>query len=445
MAKEGMIVMSVKEASRGGIIQQVIKGKITQIKAGGIIGITDRQVRRLINRIKEEGIKGLIHRSRGKERETVTRKRESVLKMYKEKYYDFGPTFASEKLAELNGIKVDHETLRLWLIKEGESSAQEWRRKPRPHKKWRERKECFGEMVQMDGSHHNWLEGRGPELVLMGYVDDATGEKFGKFYLYEGTVPAMGSFDKYVEKYGIPLSVYLDKHSTYKTTRHQTIFEELNDKKALTQFERAMEELGVKVIHANSAPAKGRVENMFKTFQDRLIKEMRLANIRTLEEANKFLEIFLAKYNKRFRVLAKNPANLHRKKPAKDVLEAILCTKEERSLRKDSTVRYKNKAYLITDRINNRVNRVCVEERLDGSIWIKHKDQYLNYKEVEFSVKVSEDKLKVGKRIIKWRRYNKNTKPAKDHPWRTYKRSDYDLDLSESENKEDAKVLAKMV
>lgn len=444
MAKEGMIVMSVKESSRIGIIQQVIKGKIAQIKAGGMIGITDRQIRRLVERVKTEGIRGLIHRSRGREKELVAKKREKVLKMYKEKYYDFGPTFASEKLDELNGIKVDHETLRLWLMKWGENSTQKWCRKSRPHKKWRERKECFGEMVQMDGSHHDWLEGRGPELVLMGYVDDATGEKFGKFYLYEGTVPAMGSFNEYVEKYGIPLSIYLDKHSTYKTTRHQTIFEELNDKKALTQFERAMEELGVKVIHAHSAPAKGRVENMFKTFQDRLIKEMRLADIKTLEDANKFLEGFLAKYNKRFRVLAKNPANLHRKKPAEHVLESILCTKEERSLRKDSTIRHKNKVYLITEPINNRVNCVNIEERLDCSIYIKHKDRCLKYKVVEPSVKVGENKLKLGKQIIKWRKYNKNSRPAKDHPWRTRKNSDYHIDINEFSDIASKEILAKM-
>lgn len=444
MAKGDMIVMSVKESSRVGIIQQVIKGKITQIKAGGMVGITDRQIRRLIGRVEAEGIRGLIHRSRGREKKLVAKKREKVLKMYKEKYYDFSPTFASEKLDELNGIKVDHETLRLWLIKEEGSSTQQWRRKSRPHKKWRERKECFGEMVQMDGSHHDWLESRGPELVLMGYVDDATGEKFGRFYLYEGTVPAMDSFNEYIEKYGIPLSVYLDKHSTYKTTRHQTIFEELNDKKALTQFERAMGELGVKVIHAHSAPAKGRVENMFKTFQDRLVKEMRLANIKTLEEANRFLGEFLVKYNKRFRVLAKNPANLHRKKHAEDVLEAILCTKEERSLRKDSTVRYENKVYLITDRISNRVNRINVEQRLDGTIYIKHKDRYLNYKAVEPSVKVSEDKLKLGKKTIKWRKYNKNSKPAKDHPWRMHKSSDYHMDLNEFNDIASEELLAKM-
>lgn len=442
MAGGGEIRMSVKEAKRVGVIQRVLEKSITQVKAGGILGLCARQVRRIAGRYKSEGERGLVHRLRGKASGRRRKDKDKILEIYQKRYHDFGPLFASEKFFEIEKIKISNETLRKWLWELGKE--HEWKRKKRPHRKWRERKECFGEMVQMDGSHHDWLEGRGPELVLMGYVDDATGEKFGKFYLFEGTVPAMGSFDKYVEKYGVPLSVYLDKHSTYKTTRHQTIFEELNDKKALTQFERAMRELGVKVIHAHSAPAKGRVENMFKTLQDRLVKEMRLANIKTLEEANKFLEKFLAKYNKRFRVLAKNPADLHRKKPAKYILETILCTKEERSLHKDSTARYEGKVYLITNNISNRVNRISIEKRLDGSIYIKHKDRYLKYKVIEPAVKISEDKLKLGKKIIKWRKYNKKSKPAKDHPWRTRKNSDYHIDINEFEDIASDEILAKM-
>lgn len=430
-----MIRMSVKEAKRVGVVEQVVKGEITQIYAGKILGITDRQVRRVEVRYKNEGIEGLIHRSRGKEGHNRLEEKEKILKIYHNKYPDFSPVLASEMFWEIDKIRINKETLRTWLVKEKEEHW--WRRKKRPHRKWRERRECFGEMAQMDGSHHDWLEGRGPELVLMGYVDDATSEKFGRFYLYEGTVPAMGSFSKYINKYGVPRSVYLDRHSTYKTTRHQTIFEELNDKKALTQFERAMGELGVRVIHANSAPAKGRVENMFKTFQDRLVKEMRLAGIKTLEEANKFLEKFLTKYNNRFRVVAKSSVNLHRKKPAEDILEKILCIKEEKALHKDSTVRYENKVYLITDRISNRVSFINIEKRLDGRIYIKHKDRYLKYKIVEPSVKVSEQ-------TIKWRKYNKNSRPKKDHPWRTYKSSDYRTDLNEFEDIASEELLAKM-
>jgi hypothetical protein len=421
MAREGVVAMSKREIRRVGVIQQVLNRRLKQVVAAKILEISERQIRRLVKAVKGEGVIGLAHKNRGRKgnRRIKDHTRNKILTIFHKKYPDFGPTLASEKLLELDKLTVHRDTLRRWLI--GEGNKCEWQRKKRLHRKWRERKECFGEMVQMDGSHHDWLEGRGPKLVLMGYVDDATGEKFGEFYLYEGTAPALGSFNGYVKKYGVPMSVYLDRHSTYKTVRHQTIFEELNDRKALTQFERAMKELGVRVIHAYSAPAKGRVENMFKTLQDRLVKEMRLAGINTLEEANKFLEGYLAKYNKRFKVLAKNTANLHRKKPPKHDLDAILCRKEEYSLRKDSTVHYDNRLFLVTNRITRRASKVTVEERLDGTIRIKHQDCYLNYKEVEPSIRVGKEEVIYNKPKMKGRKRKKSSKPGKDHPWRKFK------------------------
>lgn len=444
MTKEGIIRMSVKEAKRVGIIEQVVKGVITQVKAGGIIGVTDRHIRRILARYKEEGIKGLIHRTRGRESHNRIKEKDRILKIYHDRYPDFGPTFASEKLWEINRLKVNRETLRLWLIKE--QGEREWCRKERPHKKWRERKECFGEMVQMDGSHHDWLEGRGGggKIVLMGYVDDATGKVYARFYEYEGVIPAFDSMYRYIEENGIPQSVYLDKHSTYKTTRHQSIIEQLMDEEALTEFERAMKELGVEVIHANSPQAKGRVENRFNTFQDRLVKEMRLAGITTIDGGNKFVDKYLPKFNKRFAVSAKSEVDLHRRMPPRHILDGILCIKEERPLRKDSTIRYKKKVYLITNRISRRVNTVILEERLDGRIYIRHKGRYLDYKEIEPRVKVSEDKLKLGKQTIKWRKYNKNSRPAKDHPWRTYKSSDYHIDITDFEDIANKELLAEM-
>jgi len=444
MAGEGRIRMSVKEAKRVGIIEQVVKGEITQVKAGGILGITGRQVRRVLVRYKEGGVEGLIHRSRGKEGHNRIGEKDKILKIYHDKYPDFGPTFASEKLWEINKIRVNRETLRQWLIKE--EGDHEWRRRPRPHKKWRERKLYFGEMLQMDGSHHDWLEGRGNggKIVLMGYVDDATGKVYARFYRYEGVIPALDSIYRYIEENGIPRSVYLDKHSTYKTTRQPSIIEQLMDEGALTEFERAMKELGVEVIHANSPQAKGRVENRFNTFQDRLVKELRLAGITTIEGANKFLDKYLPKFNKRFAVSAKSDINLHRKMPARDILDSILCIKEERPLRKDSTIRYNKKAYLITNRISNRVNTVMVEERLNGKIYIRHRDRYLNYEEIEPRVKVSEEKVKLGKQTLKWRKYNKNSRPAKDHPWRMRRSSDYHIDLTEFNDIASEELLAKM-
>jgi len=440
MAEKGVFLMSQKEVRRAGLIEQILERKLTQQKVAEMLDLSDRQVRRLVKVVRKEGLEGLIHKNRGMEgnRGLCKRIRKKVLKIYAKKYHDFGPTLASEKLLELDKIRVDHDTMRRWLLEEG--IKYEWQRRKRPHRKWRERKECFGEMVQMDGSHHDWLEGRGPELVLMGYVDDATGEKYAKFYLYEGTVPAMGSFKGYAEEYGVPQSVYLDKHSTYKTTRHQTIFEELKDEQALTQFERAMKELGVRVIHAHSAPAKGRVEKFFKTMQDRLIKEMRLANIKTLEEANKFLAKFLAKYNKRFRVAAKNPTNVHRKCPSKNILDSILCIKEQRTLRKDSTVYYESRVFLITNRITRRARYVEVEERLDGSIRIKYKGRYLNYKEVEPSIRVNQEEVVCKKNAVK-KKKRKNSKAAKNHPWRRHS-PEHQLDSCDYESVKRERVLS---
>lgn len=420
MAEEDIVTMSVKEVNYAGIIKKVIDGKIKQVRAAEIIGISDRQVRRQVKRVKEEGIKGLIHRARGKEKRVTREKKEKVLKIYQEKYPDFGPTLASEKLIERDGIKVDHETLRRWLE---EKCTHEWqRRKRKPHKKWRERKECFGEMVQMDGSRHDWLEGRGPEMTLMGYIDDATSTVYARFYNFEGTIAALDSQERYIEKYGVPQSIYIDRHSTYKVNinKKQTIGEELLDKKVLTQFGRAMEELGVEVIYAGSAQAKGRIENLFGTFQDRLIKEMRLAGIKTMEEANEFLDIYLPKFNKQFSVEPKNPEDIHCPNPGEETLDRILCIKKEHIVRKDSTIQHKSKHYLLTKIPRCSLRVVIVEERLDGTICINHKGKYLEYLEIEPSVKVSENKLKVKTEANKNKKGSKKAKNKKAHPWMTY-------------------------
>ena len=257
MDRKDIITMRQEELRRVSIVSKAIEGLIIQKDAAEIIGISERQTRRLIKRVREEGNKGIIHRSRGKpgHGRIDDEVKDKVLRLYDKNYWDFGPTFASEKLHERDGISVNHETLRLWLT-EGDN-PRDWQRKARPHRQWRQRKDCFGQMVQVDGSHHDWLEGRGPWLVLMGYVDDATGITFGRFYDYEGTMPAMDSLMRYILKYGIPQIIYLDRHSTYKLTRKQTIEEQLRNVIPLTQFERAAKELGIIVIHANSAPAKG--------------------------------------------------------------------------------------------------------------------------------------------------------------------------------------------
>jgi len=416
MDRKDIIIMSPEELRRVSIVNQAIDGLIIQKKAAELIDVSEREVRRLIKRVREEGDVGIIHKSRGKpgHGRVGDEIKDKVLDLYGKNYWDFGPTFASEKLYERDGISINHETLRLWLI--DEDNPREWQRKARPHRQWRQRKDCFGEMVQVDGSHHDWLEGRGPWLVLMGYVDDATGNTFGRFYDYEGTMPAMDSLMRYIEKYGIPQSIYIDRHSTYKSPKKQTIEEQLRNVIPLTQFERAAKELGIIVIHANSAPAKGRVERGFGTHQDRLVKEMRLAGIKTGDEANEFLEWYLPKHNKKFSISPAKKVNLHRKSPGKKELKKILCMQTERHLRKDAVIEHKNKFYQIKDIPRRRIKKVMVEDRLDGSMHVRNNGSYFKYMEIDPSlIRKAETTRKIRNRA------RKVYIPPKDHPWRRYK------------------------
>ena len=242
---------------------------------------------------------------------------------------------AAEKLAERHGIAVSAETLRGWLLATG---VTHFRRRKRPHRAWRARKAHLGELVQLDGSHHDWFEGRGARCVLMAYIDDASSRVFARFYDHEGTIPAMDSFQRYVMQYGVPLALYADKHTTYQSPAEPTVEEQLAGTKPQSQFGRALSELGVELIAAHSPQAKGRVERLFNTMQDRLVKELRLAGIGTIEAANRFVEAWLPSYNRRFAVQPAQAADLHRPPPAGGDLNRILCLKTSRCLRRDWTV-----------------------------------------------------------------------------------------------------------
>ena len=258
MAKKDIIEMSFREVKRLKAVHEAMAGHITQKAAALMMGVCERQARRLVRAVREEGGLGVVHKGRGRasNRRLPNKVKDKVISLYKGKYHGFGPLLASEKLLELDGIKLSDETLRLWLMESGDWQKA---RKRKIHRQWRERKAYFGEMVQMDGSHHDWLEGRAPEMVLMGYIDDANNNVYGRFYDYEGTIPAMDSFKRYVKHYGLPQSVYLDRHSTYKSTAKPTIEDDLAGREPQSQFERALKELGVKVLHAYSPQAKGRI------------------------------------------------------------------------------------------------------------------------------------------------------------------------------------------
>lgn len=296
--------------------------------------------------MRKEGEEGIIHQSRGRRAHNATEDKikAKVIRLCETRYLGFGPTLLSEKLFENEKIKKSDETLRKWMLTAG---LWQQKRKKRKHRQWRERKSYRGEMVQMDGSHHDWLEGRGPWLVLMGYIDDADSKTYGRFYQYEGTLPAMDSFKRYVRKNGLPQSIYFDNHNTYKSPRKATIDEELENREPLSRFSRALSDLDVNFIHAKSAPAKGRVERMFRTFQDRLVKELRLENAKTLEEANKVIDRFLPKFNQRFSVAPKEKENLYRPIPQGLDLDQILCKKTLHVLRNDFTVAHDKKLYQI--------------------------------------------------------------------------------------------------
>lgn len=408
MSRKGIIRMSIKELRRVHILQQIVEGKLTQLEAGDVINVSDRQVRRLVRRFQEEGASGLVHRSRGRpsNRAIDSKRKEQVIKVYQEKYAGFGPTLAAEKLDAQEGLPLSDETLRLWLKAQGIGYPT---RRKRAHRKWRARKLHFGQMVQMDGSHHDWLEGRGPKMVLMGMIDDAEGRVSGRFYEYEGTYPAMDSFKRYIKQYGLPVSVYVDKHSTYKSTGTPTIEEELKGLGPMSQFERALTELGVEVIHAHSPQAKGRIERLFRTFQDRLIKEMRLSDIQSLEEANPFLERYLPLYNDRFAKAAHSKADLHRKPPSDRTLASILCLKSERVLRNDMTLAYHRRLYQIDTRTHAK--RVVVEAHFDETLYISYQGKRLRYHEISVETKQP-------KKVLPLIQKKRPLKPTKEHPWR---------------------------
>lgn len=380
MAGKDIIKMSTRELKRLHIIRKVISKELTQKAAADILGLCTRQISRVANEVKKEGDKGIIHKSRGKpsNRAKPAKLKNKILKLCKGRYKGFGPTFASEKLFEIDEIIINPETLRLWFK---QNNIEYKSRKHKKHRQWRERMHNFGQMIQIDGSHHDWFEGRGPECVLMGYIDDATNRVFARFYEYEGTFPAMDSFKRYIKKYGLPYSIYIDKHSTYKSMGKPSIEDQLNNINPLSQFERALEELTVEIIHANSAQAKGRVERLFGTFQDRLIKEMRLRKIKNIQQANKFLQYYLPVFNKRFSKKPLEKTDLHRPMPETIDLDKMLCVKTERTLRNDLTIAHDKKLYQILNKTSAK--KVTVEERINGTMLITYKGRSLKYKHIQ--------------------------------------------------------------
>jgi transposase len=378
------ITMSQRERDRLKVMAPVLDGKRTQGEAARLLRVTDRTIRRWVRRVKAEGDRGIVHRLR--ERPSNRRKapsfRQAVLQAYRQEYGDFGPTFACEKLRQRD-LTVGRETLRQWLLQE---NLWQPRRRRDQHRQRRERRACFGEMVQGDGSHHDWLEGRGPQMVLVAFLDDATSRATARFYPAETTEAYMDLLGRYLRRYRRMGAVYVDRDSIFRAECPDPS----EKRPAPTQFSRALEELGIELILAYSPQAKGRIERFFQTAQDRLVKELRLAQARTLEQANPVLEkVFLPWFNRDRNVRARSPNDAHRPLHPSMRLESILSIQERRRVCNDYTIRLENQAYQIHKPAlpGLRGGWVIVEKRLDQTMAIRLKRRYLKFHRLEPAVR----------------------------------------------------------
>jgi transposase len=418
---KGYITMSAKEAERINIMDNLIEKRIKQKHAARQLGISIRQIRRIMKRYKREGAAGLIHLGRGRPGNRVIPQKEKnrVIEIIKEHYPDFGPTFALEKLKEFHGITFGVDTLRKEMI------AQDlWRTKTRKIKKihpYRERRACLGELVQLDGSPHRWFEDRGSACTLLAFIDDATNRIMdGAFVDYEGTWNLFTATEHYLKTHGKPLALYVDKHSTFKINRQATVEEELKDQQAKSQFSRAMDELGIEVIYANSPQAKGRVENLFGTLQDRLIKEMRLSGIKNKEEGTRFFrEEYIPIHNSKFAVLPREKANLHRPLLASDELTRIFTIQSKRLVSKDLIVQYKNTRYQLLPEAGYRHTlkkmKITIEENREGKTCFRYKGKI-----IASSVAAGQIQRQKTFRVVSSKDFKEGRIqiPAFDHPWR---------------------------
>jgi len=412
--REELITLTKNEHDRLAIIRRLIRRELKQKVAAELLGLSTRQVRNLVRKVERDGARGLAHGNRGKPspkrlaQELVDR----IVALVKERYRGFKPKFATEKLWTRERIRVSDEKMRQIMIQAGLWRVRRHKSEVHP---WREPKAYYGEMVQMDGSHHAWLENRGPKLVLMGMVDDARNRFYGRFYAYEGVFPAMDVLKGYIRRYGLPRSLYVDKHSTYKTVRHPSEDEMLRGEEASTQFERVAQELGIKLIHAHSPQAKGRIERAFATLQDRLVKEMRLASISTLEEANRFLEEYLPGFNVQFEREPREAEDLHRPLPKGLKLEDIFCLKATRTILDGYVIRWKGKRFAIEEPTRRMLGRpATVMLHFDGRMIIRYEGRDLAYREIPERPKRVQAVPVVRPKPPKYI-------PPPTHPWRVYR------------------------
>jgi transposase len=411
-----LLEMSAKELSRLEVMQKLSEKRLSQKEAGTILHLSTRQIKRLVRAYRQKGAAGLVSKHRGRKGNNHLAEdlKKQALNMLKSKYKGFGPTLAHEKLVEKEKLKLSDESVRKLMIEENL-----W--KPRKAKKvvvhqLRERRACFGELIQIDGSPHDWFEGRAEACVLLVFIDDATGKLVQLLFVeQESFFSYCQAAEGYFRQYGKPVAFYSDKHGIFRVNLPST-----GAGAALTQFGRAMQELDIQIICANSPQAKGRVERVIQTLQDRLPKELRLRDISNMTEGNAYLPEFLPDFNQRFAVEARSSVNAHRPLTTKEDLARILTWQETRILSKNLTLQFEKVVYQIqTQRpsyaLRNAQVTVCVNDREEITILYRGKAlSYAIYKQQTKQAEiVSSKQLDVA---LKPKRLP--PKPAPDHPWR---------------------------
>lgn len=412
--------MSQKEINQVKVFEELNNRTMKQKHASLMLRLSTRQIRRKLKTYRQEGTSSLIHKLRGKSsnRQLPEGLKDKAVELIEKKYPDFGPTLAAEKLEEYDGLVINAETLRLVMI-----TAHIWQSRKRKarHRQWRPRKACLGEMIQFDGSDHDWFEGRAPRCVLLAFIDDATSRVMqAEFTKAEATLTVMKATQAYLRLYGRPIEIYADRGKVVKVNQNNP------DDEFKTQYTRAMEdELGIKISFALTPQAKGRIERLFGTFQDRLIKEMRLKNISSIGEANQFLEAYLPIHNARFSLAPREKTDLHRSTKGYQ-LDKILCIKSQRILKNDFTLRYQNVWYQLPRKQPTLIfpkNPITISEHIDGSLSLSIRKTRLSHIRLDKRLE-AKTRLTLPAQIER-QPADKNVqtgqwKPAVDHPWRSF-------------------------
>jgi transposase len=414
-----MLIMNRKDRERKVIMNSYKEGRYSLVEASERMGVSYRQGKRIWRRYQKEGDVGLLHRSRGKKskRAINPKIKKSVLKIYQEKYDGFGPTLAAEKLEEEEGFKLSDETLRQWL-----KQSHLWgpHRKRKSYRRYRERKSCFGELLQIDGSDHPWFGDETRRDCLLNMVDDATGITFALLDRGETTYILLKALKHWVERYGIPDAVYVDLKNVYVSPK--SLKESIDcPQERFSIFEQVCQQLNIKIIKAYSPQAKGRVERKHGVFQDRFVKELKLRKIKTIEKANEYLEKeFLDKINTKFAKAPKDPEDHHRDvKPYGD-LNQIFCWNYQRSLKNDWTILYEGKYYQIekTQPLMRPRQKINVRTYLNGHISLMHGERHLNYQVIDQRPQPQRkiESKEVGSLRSEIARKNKNKTPWSNNP-----------------------------